>query len=229
MAPILFHGLSQLGLPVVCVESRQAYQALKSLATHKTDRNDARGLAHLARTGFFKPVHVKSLRAHALRSLISARKKLVGQRVTLENQIRGLAVVFGVRLPRALTAAFIDNALKASEGIAGLSAAMRGLIAARTAVMTAIAAIDTDMRRMTRASAACRRLMTIQASANRPRSPLWLRSTILRASADPETSAPIWAWSQRGISRVSSTTPAASPNAAIGGCEPSCTRPPMSC
>jgi transposase len=34
MAPILFHGLSQLSLPVVCVESRQAYQALKSLATH---------------------------------------------------------------------------------------------------------------------------------------------------------------------------------------------------
>ncbi|ARO54598.1 hypothetical protein B2G69_10895 [Methylorubrum zatmanii] len=75
--------------------SRQAYQALKSLTTHKTDRNDARGLAHLARTGFFKSVHVKSLPAHAVRSLIIARKKLVGQRVTLENQIRGLAVVFG--------------------------------------------------------------------------------------------------------------------------------------
>jgi transposase len=87
MAPIFFHGLDQLGLPVVCVESRQAYQALKSLATHKTDRNDARGLAHLARTGF-KPAHVKSLSAHAIGSLISARKKLVGQRVTLENQIR---------------------------------------------------------------------------------------------------------------------------------------------
>src|SRR6202030_2277410 len=158
MAPILFHGLSQLGLPVVCIESRQAYQALKSLATHKTDRNDARGLAHLARTGFFKPVHVKSLPAHAVRSLISARKKLVGQRVTLENQIRGLAVVFGVRLPRALTTAFIDQALKASEGVAGLSAAMRGLSAARVAVMTAV---DADIRRMTRASAACRRLMTI--------------------------------------------------------------------
>jgi hypothetical protein len=45
--------------------------------------------------------------------------------VTLENQIRGVAVVFGIRLPRALAAAFIDQALKASEGIAGLSAAMR--------------------------------------------------------------------------------------------------------
>jgi transposase len=34
MAPILFHGLSQLDLPLICVESRQAYQALKSIATH---------------------------------------------------------------------------------------------------------------------------------------------------------------------------------------------------
>jgi transposase len=161
MAPILFHGLSQLGVPVVCVESRQAYQALKSLATHKSDRNDARGLAHLARTGFFKPVPREVFVSSRRRSLIIARKKLVGQRVTLENQIRGLAVVFGVRLPRALTAAFIDQALKASEGIAGLSAAMRGLIAARTAVMTAVAAIDADMRRMSRASDVCRRLMTI--------------------------------------------------------------------
>ena len=53
----------------------------------------------LAHTGFFKRVHVKSLPAHAVCSLISARKKLFGQRVTLENQIRGLVVVFGVRLP----------------------------------------------------------------------------------------------------------------------------------
>jgi transposase len=62
---------------------------------------------------------VKSLLAHAVRSLIIARKKLVGQRVTLENQIRGLAVVFGVRLPRALSPAFIKQALRASEGIPG--------------------------------------------------------------------------------------------------------------
>src|SRR2546430_3198701 len=161
MAPMLYHGLRQLGLPVICVESRQAYQALKLLATHKTDHNDARGLAHLARTGFFKPVYVKSLPAHAVRSLIIARKKLVGQRFTLENQIRGLAVVFGVRLPRALSSTFIRQALQASEGIPGLSAAMQGLVAARTAVLAAIVAIDGDIRRMVRASDACRRLMSI--------------------------------------------------------------------
>jgi transposase len=161
MAPMLYHGLLACGVPVVCIESRQAYQALKSLTTHKTDRNDARGLAHLARTGFFKPVHVKSLPAHAVRSLIIARKKLVGQRVTLENQIRGLAVVFGVRLPRGLSPTFIEQALRASEGITGLSVAMRGLIAARDAVLAAVGAIDAEMKKMVRASDACRRLMTI--------------------------------------------------------------------
>ena len=40
--------------------------------------------AGLAWTGFFKPVHVKSLPSHAVRALLIARKKLVGQRVTLE-------------------------------------------------------------------------------------------------------------------------------------------------
>jgi transposase len=161
MAPMLFHGLAALGLPVICIESRQAYQALKSLATHKTDRNDARGLAHLARTGFFKPVHVKSLPAHAVRALIIARKKLVGQRVTLENQIRGLAVVFGIRLPRGLSPHFTEQVIQASQGIAGLSGAMQGLLAARKAVLEAVVAIDRDMRLLARSSQACQRLMTI--------------------------------------------------------------------
>src|SRR6185503_9478566 len=42
MATTLYYGLEEFGLPVVCIESRHAYQARKSLATHKTDRNDAR-------------------------------------------------------------------------------------------------------------------------------------------------------------------------------------------
>ncbi len=178
-------------------------------------------------------VHVKSLRAHALRSLISARKKLVGQRVTLENQIRGLAVVFGVRLPRALTTAFIDQALKASEGVAGLSAAMRGLSAARVAVMTAVAAIDADIRRMMRrASAACRR------HHDYPRRRTVDRlSPLSRQSDDPSRIR-----RSRDIGCASSGLgPQAVSvgggrlhrrhllNAAMGGCEPCCTRPPTSC
>jgi transposase len=66
MAPMLFHGLSQLGLPIVCIESRQAYQALKS-PTHKTDRNDARGLAHLARTASSNPLRSRCRRTLSAR------------------------------------------------------------------------------------------------------------------------------------------------------------------
>ena len=161
MAPMLYHGLTERGIPVQCIESRQAYQALKSLAGHKSDRNDARGLAHLARTGFYKPTHVKSLSAHAIRSLIAARKKLVGQRVTIDNQIRGLVVVFGVRLPRALSPAFKDAALKESTGVPGLHAALNGLFAAREAILATVAAIDADVKKMARKSKTCSRLMTV--------------------------------------------------------------------
>lgn len=217
---MLYHGLTAVGLPVVCIESRQAYQALKSLATHKTDRNDARGLAHLARSGFFKAVHVKSPPAHAVRALITARKKLVGQRVMLENQIRGLGVVFGVRLPRALNPAFIDQALRASEGINGLSAAMEGLITARTAVLSAVAAIDADIKKMAKVSGACGRVMTIPGVGQ-------LTALAFTAAVDdPERfrrSRDIGAYLglvPRRYQSGESIIPAASPNAATGDANP---------
>jgi hypothetical protein len=99
----------------------------------------------------------------------------VGHRVTL--QIRGLEVVFGIRLPRALTTAFIDQALKASEGLAGLSASMRGLIAARTAVMTAVATIDTHDHSF----------CSLPSAPDDPKrwAAAWRQTTIPHASADP--------------------------------------------
>jgi hypothetical protein len=55
-----------------------AHQEHARTLTHSTDRNDAPELAYLARTGFFKPVDMKSLSARALRSLIIVRKKTGG-------------------------------------------------------------------------------------------------------------------------------------------------------
>jgi transposase len=158
MAPMLSHGLTDLAVPVVCIESRQAYQD----ARDAQDRSQRRPRA--GETGEDRLLQAcawKSLSAHAVRALIIARKKLVGQRVTLENQIRGLAVVFGVRLPRGLSPAFVDQVTGMSEGVVGLAGAMRGLLVARDAVLGAISAIDADMRKLVRASDACRQLMTI--------------------------------------------------------------------
>ena len=59
MSPAICHGLRALGIPVVCIDARQAHQSLKALKANKTDPHDAAGLAQLARTGFYKEVHVK--------------------------------------------------------------------------------------------------------------------------------------------------------------------------
>src|SRR6218665_695743 len=60
MSPAICHGLRALDIPIVCIDARQAHQSLKAMKANKTDPHDAAGLAQLARTGFYKEVHVKS-------------------------------------------------------------------------------------------------------------------------------------------------------------------------
>jgi transposase len=47
-------GLAEVGLEAVQMETRQVRAAVSSMTT-KTDRNDARGMAHLLRMGWFRP------------------------------------------------------------------------------------------------------------------------------------------------------------------------------
>jgi len=78
-----------------------ARQVAASLAAmrNKTDRNDAHGLAQTLRTGWYRTVHVKSLESHQVRALLSSRKMILTKCIDLENELRGLLKVFGVRLP----------------------------------------------------------------------------------------------------------------------------------
>jgi transposase len=64
MTPFIALGLRELGVAIVCIDARQAHQSLKAMKANKTDPHDAAGLAQLARTGFYKEVHVKSPAAH---------------------------------------------------------------------------------------------------------------------------------------------------------------------
>ena len=47
----LQQGLSAAGLPAICIEARQAKAAMSAMP-NKTDRNDARGIAQIMRTGW---------------------------------------------------------------------------------------------------------------------------------------------------------------------------------
>ena len=55
---------------VVCKEARQVRAAL-SATRNKTDKNDARGIAQILRTGWLSPVQMKSPEAHGVRALLS--------------------------------------------------------------------------------------------------------------------------------------------------------------
>ena len=56
---------------------------------NKNDRNDARSIAHLIRSGWFKAVHVKSVASQGLRSLLAAREFFVNKLRDHENDSVG--------------------------------------------------------------------------------------------------------------------------------------------
>lgn len=95
----LWHELTALGLPAVCMDARHANLAL-SASINKTDRNDAQGLARLLYAGFYKEVAVKTMDNHRVRAAVGARAQIVRGVVDFKNQIRGLLKVKGTILTR---------------------------------------------------------------------------------------------------------------------------------
>jgi transposase len=91
----LWRELRQLGLPVVCLDSRHAHRVL-SMKRNKNDRNDARGLAELVRMGWYREARVRSIDAQYVRALLQSRQQLLQARRNIENQIRGGLKALGV-------------------------------------------------------------------------------------------------------------------------------------
>jgi len=64
-------GLRAAGCEVICLEARRAKNTLDAMR-NKTDRNDARGIAQILRTGWYSRVHIKSLHSHRVRALLTS-------------------------------------------------------------------------------------------------------------------------------------------------------------
>ena len=71
----LHRELESRGIPMVLLETHHAARMLEA-QRNKTDKNDARGLAQLVRSGWFKPVHAKSDAANRMKLLLAHRRTL---------------------------------------------------------------------------------------------------------------------------------------------------------
>jgi len=160
MTPSIALGLRELGVAIVCIDARQAHQSLKAMKANKTDPHDAAGLAQLARTGFYKEVHVKSPVAHGVRSVITARNHLVEARVRLDNTVRGICATFGIRLGIGQGERFLAKMQQAAS-IPGLGEAVASLLGVREGLIEQIKRLDRQLKAISAASPACQLLMTI--------------------------------------------------------------------
>lgn len=160
MTPWLVHGLREAGLNVECLDARRVKAALQ-MRLNKTDQNDAEGLAQVVRTGWYRPVHVKSLDAHRARSLLGARAQLVGMRTRLSNMIRGVLKTFGM-LPGAGRGLRFDRQVEALlEGESAVASIVRPLLDTWRHLGVQISTFDKAVQRQVRADPVCRLLMTV--------------------------------------------------------------------
>jgi len=155
----LHDGLRAAGLPTICIETRQANAAMKTMP-NKTDRNDARALAQIMRTGWFRQVHVKSRQSRRWRSLLVARRTVLNEMRTIENVVRAILREAGLKLSAPGRAAFVGRARELAHGDAEVSAMIAPLLSVLTTMLKEFTRLTKQVLDTVRRDDICRRLMS---------------------------------------------------------------------
>jgi len=161
LAQYLTYGLQAAGFNVICMAARQVKGALSAMR-NKTDKHDARGIAQILRSGWYSRVHIKSMHSHHIRMLLSSRKAVLSKCVDLENEVRGLFKIFGIKLPPKLGHGAFDAAVRdIIEFDETLSHALLPLLDARLVLYRTFRVLDNRTRKMAHADPVCVRLMSV--------------------------------------------------------------------
>src|SRR3954464_4928311 len=160
LAAWLHDELRAAGLAAICIETRQANAAMRTMP-NKTDRNDARALAQIMRTGWYRQVHVKSRQSRLWRSLLVARRTVLNEMRAIENVVRAILREGGIKLGTPARAAFAGRVRE----LAGDAPETRPLVEPLLTVLgTMLEQLDQLSRQVlviARGEAACRRLMSV--------------------------------------------------------------------
>jgi transposase len=161
LSPWLHSELVAAKLPAICIETRRMRSATQLMAV-KTDRIDARAIAHAMRVGWYTAVHVKSPASQELRLLLRNRKTLLEQRVALDNEIRGTLKGFGIKLGKVSDGRFAETVVtRITERHPQLLAVVQPLLSARAALRRSYAELHRLVLAAVRQSSVCQRFMTV--------------------------------------------------------------------
>jgi transposase len=160
LSPWLQVALKQRGLPAICVEAWHARAALAAMR-NKTDKADARGIAHIMRAGWFREVHVKSDESYRLRLLLTQLRNLKRKFLDIENAIRHSIKTFGLRLGKVSRGEFEARVRELVAGDSLIASLTDCMLRARTALWQEYVRLHKVVIAIVRQDELCRRFMRI--------------------------------------------------------------------
>jgi len=156
----LHDGLCAAGLPAICIETRQANAAMKTMP-NKTDRNDARALAQIMRTGWYRQVHVKSRQCRLWRALLVARRTILNEMRSIENVVRAMLREAGLKLGTPSRAAFAGRVRALAGGDALMMELVEPLLRILATMLEQFAHLTKQVIDLVRKQDVCRQLMSV--------------------------------------------------------------------
>jgi transposase len=154
------HGeLTSAGWPAICIESRHAKAAMGAMP-NKTDRNDARAIAQIMRTGWFRAVHVKTPTCRLWRSLLVARRAVLNEMRTIENVVRAILRETGLKVGTPARKDFIPRVRELAAGEESLAMIVEPMLGILATMLREFTTLTKQVLAIVRDEPICRRLMS---------------------------------------------------------------------
>jgi transposase len=147
-------------LPALCIETRAAKAAMGAMP-NKTDRNDARGLAQIIRTGWYRAVHVKSAPCRSARALLGARRTMLNKQRDIENAVRAVLREVGLKLGTPSRKLFAGRVRDLASVDAAISDIVEPLLAVLDTMARQIEQLTKRILNAVRVEPICRQLITM--------------------------------------------------------------------